>query len=350
MARHIHSSQSSSFNLSENYRKINFLFLLLTMIFGNFIYAQATKEIDIKAAKMDGAEFIQLDNGYRVWTKRIGHGPIKILTLHGGPGCTHEYFECLEDFFPKDRFQIIYYDQLGSHYSDQPDDPSLWTVDRFREEVEQVRKSLGLENFYLYGQSWGGLLAIEYALKYQAHLKGVILSNITGSVESYVTYLNQLRSQLPESVQNRLRFYEEKGDFQNPEYEKVMLEEVYSRYLCRLQPWPEPLLRSFGHLNTKVYQTIQGPNEFVVMGNFKDWNRWNDLSKITIPTLLISGRYDTMNPQDVQKMGLLIPHSKVKICENGSHCAMYDDQENYFQAIHAFLADVEKNNPTAAKP
>jgi len=244
------------------------LFIFITIGIGNFLHAEA------EFMKNDtGVKFVELNNGFRVWTKRIGDGPIKLLTLHGGPGCTHEYFECFEDFFPKDQFQLIFYDQLGSYYSDQPDDPSLWTVERFCEEIEQVRQALDLEDFYLYGQSWGGLLAIEYSLKYQQHLKGVVLSNITGSIESYVAYLNHLRSKLPQSVQERLKFYEENEDFLNPEYEKIMFEEVYSLHLCRLSPWPESLMRCLAHLNPKVYQTIQGPNEFVVIGNFKNWNR-----------------------------------------------------------------------------
>ena len=325
--------------------KIHRSIFILIALWGNLIYGgDYMEEENLKASKMEGAEFIQLDNGFRVWTKRVGEGPIKVLTLHGGPGCTHEYFECFEEFFPKDQFQIIYYDQLGSHYSDQPEDPSLWTVERFLEEVEQVRQALQLEDFYLYGQSWGGLLAIEYSLKYQQHLKGVILSNITGSVESYITYLNYLRTKLPQSVQDSLKSYEDKEDFLNPEYEKIMFEEVYSRHLCRLKPWPEALSRMFSHLNAQVYQTIQGPNEFVVTGNFKDWNRWNDLSKITIPTLIISGRYDTMDPKDIEKMGTLIPNSKVKICENGSHCTMFDDPEIYFQTMINFLLDVEQKS------
>lgn len=299
------------------------------------------RQQNIAPAKLEGAEFVQLDNGYRVWTKRVGHGPIKILTLHGGPGCTHEYFECFEDFFPKDKYQIIFYDQLGSYYSDQPEETSLWTVERFREEVEQVRQALGLENFYLYGQSWGGLLAIEYALKYQHHLKGVILSNITGSVESYEKYINQLRDNFPTDIQERLKFYEDKEDYLNPEYEKIMFEEVYSRHLCRINPWPESLKRMFSHLNAQVYQTIQGPNEFIMTGNFKNWNRWNDLKNITIPALMICGRFDTMSPQDNEKMGELIPDSCVKICENGSHCTMFDDQQVYFESLHQFLDAVE---------
>lgn len=312
---------------------LNFKAFICYLFCSFFCVGSLAAEEDLKTLKMKDAEFIQLDNGYRVWTKRVGNGPIKILTLHGGPGCTHEYFECMEKFFPKDQFQIIYYDQLGSYYSDQPDDPSLWTLDRFVEEVEQVRQALKLEDFYLYGQSWGGLLAIEYSLKYQNHLKGVILSNIVGSVESYIAYLNELRTKLPESVQKRLKYYEDRKEYHHPEYEQIMFDEVYSLHLCRIKPFPEAFLRTFMHLNAQVYETMQGPNEFVVTGNLKNWNRWNDLAKISIPTLLICGRYDTMNPNDVEKMGQLIPNSVVKICENGSHGAMYDDQDNYFNAI-----------------
>lgn len=286
-------------------------------------------------------EFVRLHNGYRVWTKRVGHGPIKILTLHGGPGFTHEYLECLEPYFPKDRFQIILYDQLGSYYSDQPDDPSLWTLERFLEEVEEVRKALELDDFYLYGQSWGAMLSIEYALKYQKHLRGVILSNITASIDSYVLYLDQLRSKLPLSVQKALRFFEEREEMLKPEYEKIMFDEVYTRHLCRLKEWPEPFLRSFSHMNKQVYMTMQGPNEFVVTGNLKNWNRWKDLPNITVPTLVICGRYDTMNPADNEKMAELIPNATLKICEQGSHGALFDDQESYMSALEAFIDSVE---------
>lgn len=319
-----------------------YIVAILFLICGSVMSAEEPKkERDLKPSKLEGAEYVKLDNGYRVWTKRIGNGPIKILTLHGGPAASHEYLECMEDFFPKDKYQIIFYDQLGSYYSDQPDDTSLWTIDRFCLEVEQVRCALGLENFYLFGHSWGGMLGIEYALKFQKHLKGLVISNMTASIDSYVAYLNELRSKLPQAVQNRLKAFEEKEDFLNPEYEKIMFEEVYSHYLCSLKPWPEPLMRAFVHLNQKVYQTLQGPNEFVILGNFKDWNRWNDLRKITVPTLVIGAKNDTMNPKDIEKMATLLPQGRVKIC-NGTHCSLYDDQENYFQALIAFLTDIEK--------
>src|SRR5215813_7834110 len=249
------------------------------------------------AVKTAGIRMIPIDGGkYKVWTKKVGAGKVKVLTLHGGPGFGHEYFESFEDFLPQHGVEFYYYDQLGSHYSDQPDDVSLWTIDRFREEVEQVRRALGLTNFYLLGHSWGGMLGIEYALKYQKHLRGFVLSSMTASVPADMEYAAKLRSELPKDVQAILDKYEKAGNFQAPEYQAVMLKEVYSRHICRLDPWPEPLERSFRHLNEKVYITMQGPNEFVVTGNFKDWDRWNDLPRIKVPTFVVSGRHDEMNP------------------------------------------------------
>jgi proline iminopeptidase len=292
--------------------------------------------------KTGGIELIPvLDGKYKVWTKKVGSGKIKLLTLHGGPGCTHEYFECFEDFLPKQGIEFYYYDQLGSAYSDQPDDTSLWTVDRFREEVEQVRQGLGLSNFYLLGHSWGGMLGIEYALKYQKNLKGLVISDMTASIESYMVYANKLRSELPRDVLAVLDQYEAKGQYDAPEYQKTMFEKVYTRHICRLDPWPDPLVRTFKHLAAPVYNTMQGPNEFVITGNFKDWNRWKDLPKIQVPTLVTGGRYDTMNPDDIRREGSLIPSSRVWICENGSHLSMYDDQETYFKGLIGFLKDVE---------
>ncbi len=291
--------------------------------------------------KTGGIRMIPVDGKYHVWTKRVGSGKIKVLTLHGGPGATHEYFECFEDFLPQAGIQFYYYDQLGSAYSDQPNEKSLWTVDRFREEVEQVRAALGLKDFYLFGHSWGGMLAVEYALKYQKHLKGLVISDMTASIESYERSIGKLRSELPEEVLAVLEKYEARGEYEAPEYQEVLLGKVYSKHLCRLDPWPDPVLRTFKHLATSVYHTMQGPNEFVVTGNFKQWNRWNDLPRIGVPTLVTGARYSTMDPEDIRKMARAIPNARVLICEKGSHLAMYDDQEAYFAGLIRFFQDVE---------
>ena len=291
--------------------------------------------------KTGGVEMIPIDGGYKVWTKRVGSGTIPLLTLHGGPGCTHEYFECFEDFLPQHDIQLIYYDQLGSAYSDQPTDPALWTIDRFRQEVEQVRLALGLDNFYLYGHSWGGLLGIEYALVHQEHLKGLIISNMTASIPHYVAYLNELRALQPESVIQILDKYEATKEFDAPEYEQALFDHIYDKHLCRLKPWPEPLLRMFKNLATPVYHTLQGPNEFVVNGTFKDWDRWEDLYRIRCATLVLGARHDTMRAKEIERMGELMPNATAYICPNGSHCAMYDDQEAYFHSLVQFIRNVE---------
>ena len=289
----------------------------------------------------DGVQYVPVDGGYKVWTRRVGSGAAKMLLLHGGPGCSHEYLECFEERMPLDEVEIIFYDQLGSHFSDQPDDTSLWRVERFVEEVEQVRSALGLEQFYLYGNSWGGMLAIEYAIKYPEHLKGLVVSNMTASIADYVAHANELRDRLPADVIARMKAFEEAGDFENPEYEQMVVEHLYSRHLCRTEPWPDAVMRTFMHLAKPVYNTMQGPNEFVVTGNFKDWNRWEDLHEIAVPTLLSVGRHDTMRPAEIEEMGRRIPNSRVSVCENGSHLSMWDDPDAYFAAIVDFVRDVE---------
>src|SRR6476619_6213952 len=179
---------------------------------------------------------------FKVWTKRFGNNPrIKILLLHGGPAMTHEYLECFESFFPKEGFEFYEYDQLGSYYSDQPTDSSLWTIPRFVEEVEQVRKALGLDsnNFFLLGNSWGGMLAMEYALKYQDNLKGLIICNMMSSCPEYGKYAeNVLSKEMDPKVLDELNAIEAKNDFQNPRYMELLIPNFYKKHLCRLEEWP----------------------------------------------------------------------------------------------------------------
>jgi proline iminopeptidase len=298
----------------------------------------ASAPTEVKTA---GIRLIRVDGKYNVWTKRVGHSKVKMLTLHGGPGATHEYLECFEDFLPQAGIEFYYYDQLGSFYSDQPDDNTLWTIPRFREEVEQVRTALGLEKYYLYGSSWGGMLGMEYALSHQDHLKALIISDMTASIPAYMKHAAELRAALPAEIRAVLEKYEATGNYQAPEYQEAMFKGVYSRHLCRLDPWPDPVSRTFKHFNNEVYNTLQGPNEFVITGKFKDWDRWADLPRITVPTLLLVGRHDTMSVDDIKRMGTLIPRSRVVVCENGSHLCMWDDQQTYFRELIRFVTDVE---------
>ncbi len=292
---------------------------------------------------MAQSKIIPISGGFHVWTRKVGKSPIKILLLHGGPGCTHEYLEPFEEYL-SDEFEIYFYDQLGSYYSDQPNDPSLWTIERFREELEEVRQHLDLENFYLYGNSWGGMLGIEYALKYQVALKGLIISNMTASIPSYIKYINVLKGKLPKEIVQKMTYYEDRGDYENRTYQKIVSEHLDKKHVCRLEQWPDSLKRTLYNINQQVFTTMQGPNEFLVNGTFKDWDRWDDLHKIKVPTLLVGGRHDTMSVEDKNEMGRRIPHSKVVICENGSHTPMWEDQDYFFTNIKKFVNDVELNS------
>lgn len=289
-----------------------------------------------------GVKLITIDGKYKVWTKRFGNGNIKVLLLHGGPAMTHEYLECFESFLPQEGIEFYEYDQLGSYYSDQPKDSSLWRTERFVEEVEQVRKGLGLDQFYLLGHSWGGILATEYALKYQDHLAGLIISNMTASIPRYGAYNKKvLRPQMRKSLVDSLESFENKGDLQNPVYTDLVMREFYNKHICRipLAEWPDPLNRAFKHLNPEIYVMMQGPSEFKVGGRLLQWDRWNDMKNIRVPTLCIGAKYDTMDPKDMEEMSKMVQKGSYLFCPEGSHCCMWDDQAHYFPGLIGFLKE-----------
>lgn len=283
---------------------------------------------------------------FRVWTKRVGNNPaIKVLLLHGGPGATHEAFEAFDSFFPAAGIEYYYYDQLGSFYSDQPNEPELWDLPRFVEEVEQVRLALGLgpDNFYLYGHSWGGILAIEYALKYQQHLKALIISNMMASCPLYNQYARTvLMPQIDPQVLAEIQRYEADQDYENPRYMELLIEHHYVYHVLRMPPedWPDPILRTFKHINPAIYVSMQGPSELGLSGKLVDWDRTADLGNITVPTLVIGAKYDTMDPAHMEWMASAIPHARYLYCPNGSHIDFYDDQETYFADLIQFIHDV----------
>lgn len=287
---------------------------------------------------------------FQVWTKRIGNNPtIKVLLLHGGPGFTHEYLEAFDSYFPSAEIEYYYYDQLGSYYSDQPDDPELWELPRFVEEVEQVRQGLGLtqDNFYLYGQSWGGLLAIEYALKYQQNIKGLIISNMMASIPAYNEYAeNVIMPAMDQAVLAEIKEYEATGDVENPRYMELLFEHHYVEHTLRmpLEDWPEPVNRVFRHVNPAIYVPMQGPSELGASGKLERWDRTADLHKISSPTLVIGAQYDTMDPKHMEWMAGEFPNGKYLLCPNGSHLAMYDDQEIYFEGLIEFIHDVDSGS------
>ena len=284
---------------------------------------------------------------FRVWTKRVGNNPsIKVLILHGGPGFSHEYLEAFDSYFPTASIEYYYYDQLGSYFSDQPEEPELWELPRFVEEVEQVRQALGLskDNFYLYGQSWGGILAIEYALKYQQHLKGLIISNMMASIPAYNEYAEKvIMPAMDQTVLAEIKVYEAAGDYDNQRYMELLFEHHYVEHVLRmpLEEWPDPVNRGFEHYNAAVYIPMQGPSELGASGKLGQWDRTSDLDEILVPTLVIGAEYDTMDPKHMEWMASAFPDGRYLYCPKGSHLAMYDDQEIYFDGLIKFIRDVD---------
>jgi len=280
--------------------------------------------------------------GGHVWYKIVGSSDaMPLLTLHGGPGAGHDYLESLAALAVER--PVVFFDQLGCGRSEQPDDLSLWRIERFVEEVAAVRQALTLERLHLLGQSWGGWLAIEYMLGKPSGVVSLILASTSASLPQVARETARLKAQLPQAVQETLRRYEAVGDWHHPEYEAAMME-FYKRYICRLDPWPDPLRRSLQHLMSHPvsYETMQGPNECTITGNLKDWDRTDRLGEITVPTLITVGRYDELTPTCAETLHRGIPHAEMRLFEQSAHMAHLEETERYLQVVREFLGRVER--------
>lgn len=283
---------------------------------------------------------ILLESGHAVWYRRVGTGErLPLLVLHGGPGAGHDYLEPLQNL--GEERPVIFYDQLGCGKSDQPDDCSLWRLDRFVQEIDEVRRALGLGRIHLLGQSWGGWLGIEYMLHQPRGVASLILASTSASVPQFVQEAVQLKVQLPADVYATMRRYEAIEDFHNAEYEAAVMV-FYKRHVCRLPEWPDCLLRTVANLeNNPVYATMNGPNEFLVIGNLKGWDRVDRLADISIPTLITVGRYDEITPACAETMHQRIRGSQLVVFEESSHTAHIEEEARYRKVVGDFLHTVE---------
>jgi proline iminopeptidase len=287
---------------------------------------------------------VKTDEGYievpggRVWYRSVGEGGTPLLCLHGGPGFTHNYLEPLEAL--ADRRQVILYDQLGCGRSDQPDDTSLWTVDRFIEEVAAVRAALGLDRMHLFGSSWGGMLAMQYVLDRRPELESLILCGSPASMIRWVTDCDELLSAQPPEVLRVIRQHEEAGFTACPEYQAAILG-FYREHVCRLSPWPASLERSFAEAGYSVYNTMNGPSEFTVTGTLKTWDVMDRLGEIRTPALLVGGRYDECRPAHLEEMHRRISGSELAIIEDASHLCFAEQPEEFTALVNSFLGRIE---------
>lgn len=287
---------------------------------------------------------------FNVWTKRIGNNPkMKVLLLAGGPGFPHDYLEAFESYFPGEGIEFYYYDELGNGNSDKPGDSSRYNVASAVDEVEQVRQALKLDssNFYLFGHSWGGVLGMEYATKYQQNLKGLIISNMVSSGKEFNSYIQEvLVKQLPAAVLDTINELSARNDYSNPKYTELVTKHFYSRFICRLplDQWPEPLNRALSKLNTPYYLTLQGPSEFGIIGSLINWDISLRLKEISVPALFIGARYDEMDPEHIKWMSQQVQHGQFLYCANGSHLSMYDQQPFYMNGIIRFIKEVNNSS------
>jgi proline iminopeptidase len=283
---------------------------------------------------------------YRVWTRRVGNNPdLKVLLLHGGPGASDELYESFDLWFPQAGIEYYYYDQLGSFRSDQPDDPSLWTLERFVDEVEQVRQALRLDrgNFVLFGQSWGGLLAMEYAVHHQQQLKGLVISNMMSSSRLYNDYANDvLMPAMDQDALAEIKWFEAEGKTADPRYEQLLTEHHYVLHVCRMAQadWPDPVNRGLSHINPAIYVPMQGPSELGLSGTLEDWDRSADLRHIDVPALVIGATHDTMDPAHLRWMSQQLPQGRYLHCPDGSHLCQFDDPDHFFPGLIDFLTSL----------
>jgi len=305
---------------------------------------------DGKGIKTGGSRRIRLTNGHEVWSKHVAlqngqrsrYPPL--LLLHGGPGGNSVYFECFEDFLPRNGIEFYYLDQLDSHCSDQPKDPKLWTIEQYVDQVEQVRKAWGLDKVILLGHSWGGILTYESCLKYQndGHIVGAVICNMEPSIDDMLQHIDKvLRPQLPPEAERYMREVEARKDWKDERYQHLTTHEFYTRFLCRrpYAEWPEPIHRSFRFMSTPIYEHFQGDNEMVVTGTMAGWSVKDRLKDIKVKTLVMATDNDTMSPDGMRFAASNIPNARLWMGKGG-HFSFYDSQDSFFQALIPFVKEL----------
>jgi proline-specific peptidase len=276
--------------------------------------------------------------GGRVWYGIEGEGDTPLLCLHGGPGFPHDYLLPLGDLAGERA--VVFYDQLGCGRSEQPDDESLWTLERSLEEVECVRRELGLDAFHLFGNSWGALLAIEYALTRPNGLRGLVLSSPLVSVPDWVVDAAELKAQLPDDVRATIDRHEASGYIDCLEYSAAILV-FWKRFVCRLDPWPDELERAFAGFGVGVYRTMWGPSEFTQTGNLRDCDPSPRLHELELPVLWTCGRHDEARPASTERFASMTPQGRFVVFEESAHLAHLEEREAYVEVLGGFLREVD---------
>lgn len=284
----------------------------------------------------DATQEVTVD-GHRIATYSFGAGDDVLLCLNGGPGLPCDYLREAHSGLAGEGYRVVAFDQLGCGKSDRPSDPAYWTIQRYVEEVETVRQALKLGRVHLMGHSWGGWLAIDYALTYPDALKTLILEDTVADMPHLTTELEKLRAALGAETVMMMERHEAEGTFTHPEYAAAVTLLNY-RHVCRLQDWPAPVKRSLDDWNMGPYMTMQGPNEFLYIGNLKDWNRIPDLPRLQVPVLITVGQHDELTPACAMRMKHALPQAELHVIANSSHMPFYENPAGYYPVLLEFLA------------
>lgn len=299
---------------------------------------EGEEEPPIARALEAGEGFIEVPGG-KVWYEIAGSGSATpLLLLHGGPGAPSRYLDPLRGL--SDERPVIFYDQLGGGKSERPEDPTLWTVERFVRELQAVRDALGLDEVHLFGHSWGTMLAVEYLLTRPEGVRSLILASPALNIPRWLEDTQQLKSELPVEVQEAIDRHEEAGTTDSEEYQAATME-FYRRHLCRSDPWPVELVEAFAEFGWEVYQTMWGPSEFHATGSLEDFDITDRLGEISVPTLFTAGRYDEATPETTAEFRDMVPGARLEIFEESAHMTMLDEPERYNQVLREFLHEVE---------
>ncbi|HEY0739954.1 MAG TPA: proline iminopeptidase-family hydrolase [Chryseosolibacter sp.] len=283
--------------------------------------------------------FVEVPGG-KIWYEVIGAEKKKtpLLLLHGGPGFTSDYLRPLAAL--ANERPVIFYDQLGAGRSDRPQDTSLWNIDRFVTELELLCEHLKLDTLHLFGHSWGTMLTTQYLTKSPKGIKTLILAGPCLNAQQWIKDTNLLRSQLPQAIQDSLKWHEDKGTTSSPGYIQAT-DEFYKRYFCRI-PFTPDVQKSFDEQSLSVYNTMWGNNEFTATGNLKNFNRTDVLHTISVPTLFTCGRFDEATPATTQAYAAQVKNSEVVVIEDASHQSMNEKPDEYVKVVREFLGRNER--------
>lgn len=283
---------------------------------------------------------LRLREGYEIVIYVYGEGPETILLANGGPGLPSLYLREPHARLAEGRYRVVAWDQLGCGASDRPQNPALWTLERYVAEAEQVRAFVQAERVHFLGHSWGSWMGTEYCLTFPDRVASYIVADGACDIPHLIRELDRLRAALGSETVNMMIAREAEGSIDHPEYQAAITLLNY-RHVCRLPQWPDSLTNALADWNMQPYETMQGPNEFTYTGNMRDWNRVPAMSAIEVPALVLCGRYDELTPACSYKMHVSLPNSQIYVFEHSSHMPFYEEPEAYFGVLTRFLGSLD---------